>query len=128
MTKTNRKHHDRNNGPSLEKRFMKHFQKYILPSILTIIVLVGAAASFYSGKLSPNPANAEDKPDKLAKQISADVSEGSEISTLLKQMDLRVSADNSMMPDFELLDLDGKVVQLSDYRGSTVLLGFFTTW
>ena len=107
---------------------MKHFQKYMLPSILTIIVLVATAASFYSGNLSPNPANAEEKPDKLAKQISADVSEGPEISTLLKQMNLRVSADNSVMPDFELFDLDGKVVQLSDYRGSTVLLGFFTTW
>ena len=107
---------------------MKHFQKYMLPSILAIIVIVGTAASFIFGSLTLSPANAEEKTDKLAKQISADVSESSEISTLLNQMDLRVSADNSMMPDFELLDLDGKVVQLSDYRGSTVLLGFFTTW
>jgi peroxiredoxin len=33
-----------------------------------------------------------------------------------------------MMPDFELLDLEGKVVRLSQFKGETVLLGFFTTW
>ncbi len=31
-------------------------------------------------------------------------------------------------PDFTLPDLDGNVVHLSDYRGSVVLMGFWTTW
>ena len=96
---------------------MKHFQKNILTSILAIIVIVGAAASFYFGKLTPVPANAaimaEDSP---------------EISTLLQKMNLSVAADHPVMPDFELLDLEGKVVRLSQFKGETVLLGFFTTW
>lgn len=31
-------------------------------------------------------------------------------------------------PDFKLKDADGKVVQLSDYRGKVVLLNFWATW
>jgi cytochrome oxidase Cu insertion factor (SCO1/SenC/PrrC family) len=92
---------------------MKHSQKNILTSILAILVIVGAAASFYFGKLSPAPAYAEDIP---------------EISTLLQKMNMSVAADHPVMPDFELLDLDGKAVRLSQFKGETILLGFFTTW
>ncbi|WMT43178.1 redoxin domain-containing protein [Paenibacillus sp. D2_2] len=31
-------------------------------------------------------------------------------------------------PDFELTDLDGKSVRLSDYRGKTVVMNFWATW
>lgn len=31
-------------------------------------------------------------------------------------------------PDFSLFDLEGNEVHLSDYRGSVVFLGFWTTW
>jgi peroxiredoxin len=37
-------------------------------------------------------------------------------------------ADRPMMPDFELFDMDGKPVRLSQFKGEIVLLGFFTTW
>jgi len=107
---------------------MKHFQKNILPGILAILVIVGAAAAFYFGSLTPTPANAEEKPGQLAKEASAKVESNPEISTLLKKMNMSESVDNPVMPDFELLDLDGKSVRLSQFKGETVLLGFFTTW
>jgi len=31
-------------------------------------------------------------------------------------------------PEFTLLDLDGKTVRLSDFRGKTVVLNFWATW
>ncbi|MGD8631340.1 MAG: TlpA disulfide reductase family protein [Gammaproteobacteria bacterium] len=31
-------------------------------------------------------------------------------------------------PDFELMDTDGRLHRLSDYRGKTVILNFWTTW
>ena len=33
-----------------------------------------------------------------------------------------------MAPDFELSDMDGKTHRLSDYRGKTVIINFWTTW
>ena len=107
---------------------MKHFQKKILPRILAIIVIVGAAASFYFGSLPPTLANAEEKLSQLAKEAPVKVEDNPDIVSLLKKMNMGMVADRPMMPDFELFDMDGKVVHLSDYRGSTVLLGFFTTW
>jgi thiol-disulfide isomerase/thioredoxin len=35
---------------------------------------------------------------------------------------------NQTAPDLSLLDLNGKRVKLSDYRGKTVLLDFWATW
>ena len=107
---------------------MKYFQKNILAGILAIIVIIGAAASFYFGSLTPTPANAEEKPGQLAKEAPVKVEDNLDISALLKKMNMSVSADHPVMPDFELLDLDGKSVRLSQFKGETVLLGFFTTW
>ena len=44
------------------------------------------------------------------------------------EMNMREPEGHPVMPDFELLDLDGKSVRLSQFKGETVLLGFFTTW
>jgi peroxiredoxin len=33
-----------------------------------------------------------------------------------------------LAPDFELSDMDGKTHRLSDYRGKTVIINFWTTW
>jgi peroxiredoxin len=33
-----------------------------------------------------------------------------------------------MAPDFELLDTEGRKHRLSDYRGKTVIINFWTTW
>ena len=107
---------------------MKYFPKNILPGILAIIVIVGAAASFYFGSLTPTSANAEEKLDQLAKETPAKSEDNQEISTLLQKMNLSVAADHPVMPDFELLDLEGNAVSLSQFKGETVLLGFFTTW
>ncbi len=107
---------------------MKLFQKNILTGVLAIIVVAGAAASVYFGKLTPNTAIAEEKNSRLAKQIPAKAEDNPDISTLLQKMNMSEAADNPIMPDFELLDLDGKMVRLSQFRGETVLLGFFTTW
>jgi peroxiredoxin len=71
--------------------------------ILAIIVVV-VAAMLYSGRfLSHGPAGAG----------------------------LHGSAEQILgkpAPDFELTDLNGKTVKLSDYRGKAVLLNFWATW
>ncbi len=43
--------------------------------------------------------------------------------------DLEVApVENALAPDFKLTDMDGNVVQLSDYRGKVVLVNFWATW
>jgi len=36
--------------------------------------------------------------------------------------------DRLLAPDFSLYDLNGNLVSLSDFRGSAVFLGYWTTW
>jgi peroxiredoxin len=55
---------------------------------------------------------------------------------LLALFSLPLSAGQSMTaipgkvaaPDFELVDMDGNMHRLSDYRGKTVIINFWTTW
>jgi hypothetical protein len=51
-----------------------------------------------------------------------------EIKALLQNNNLRPAQYQTPGPDFILYDLDGNEVSLSQFRGETVLLGFFTTW
>ena len=46
-----------------------------------------------------------------------------------KQSDVKVGLkQGEMAPDFKLSTIDGKTVQLSDFRGKQVLLNFWATW
>jgi cytochrome oxidase Cu insertion factor (SCO1/SenC/PrrC family) len=108
---------------------MKYPPKKILLSILAIAFLVVAAASIYFGKLTPSNAIAEEKTNVTGvKEKSSKLVDSPAVSSLLNKMSMQVALEHPMMPDFELLDLDGNKVRLSQFRGETVLLGFFTTW
>jgi peroxiredoxin len=48
------------------------------------------------------------------------------VCTTLCHMSPDYAARNRLAPDFELSSLDGKPVKLSDYRGKTVVLNFWT--
>lgn len=55
--------------------------------------------------------------------------EVSGVSDLTPGMEpLPVPSLDAPAPDFELTDLSGEQIQLSDYRGQTVLLNFWATW
>ncbi len=41
---------------------------------------------------------------------------------------IRAESERKQAPNFALKDSDGRVVQLSDYRGKVVLLNFWATW
>lgn len=39
-----------------------------------------------------------------------------------------IAASGHLAPDFELKDINGKMVKLSDFRGKAVVLNFWATW
>lgn len=39
-----------------------------------------------------------------------------------------VSAQETKAPQFELRDVDGRIIRLSDYKGKVVLINFWATW
>jgi peroxiredoxin len=50
------------------------------------------------------------------------------LSASLWASPLKPAAERSPVADFELKDLKGKLVRLSDYRGKVVLVNFWATW
>jgi len=51
-----------------------------------------------------------------------------EIKDVLERNNFRPAQYKNLAPDFELQNLNGEPVRLSQFRGEIVLLGFFTTW
>ncbi len=77
--------------------------KINLPTAVLLVVLV--AGMFFTGRYLTNRTHAGSPPDRIGGD-----------------------AKGQAAPDFELKDLAGKQVRLSDYRGKVVLLNFWATW
>jgi peroxiredoxin len=49
-------------------------------------------------------------------------------SRTVSAQSLKSSKDRKPAPDFELKDVNGKVIRLSDYKGKAVMIDFWATW
>jgi peroxiredoxin/TolA-binding protein len=72
---------------------------------------------------------AEQMFDRLVKTIPADETEGTPVDAAERYLfELRNLMVGQAAPDFETRDLASKRVKLSDHRGKSVLLMFWSTW
>ncbi|GBE03084.1 MAG TPA: redoxin domain-containing protein [Nitrospirae bacterium] len=87
---------------------------YITIGLLLLLAGIYAGLKDWTGR----PENA------FASKVATVVN----VSGLMKAANIFPSADFRKAPDFDLLSLDGRSVQLSQYRGKVVLISFWTTW
>jgi hypothetical protein len=94
----------------------------------TVVICLGATGSHGSQEITPGLIGGNEENVEVARASQTVVSNDAEISFLLKKIGMSQGRDVAEAPDFNLLDVNGKPVVLSQYRGSVVLLGFWTTW
>ncbi len=91
---------------------------WILVSVLAFFVL---AVMYKGDTLAEKPEN--EKPREESSPAESPAPREIDESRLLDQIPYELEA-----PKFELKDLNGKTVRLSDYRGKVVFLNFWATW
>jgi len=94
--------------------------KKILKSVLPILLFFVPLLIFSSCE------NTNGSPG--GNSISTPDTQGSEISDLLKTLQMYEFKDPVKAPEFKLPSLDGREIRLRDYRGRVVLLNFWATW
>ncbi len=91
------------------------YQKLILPIVITVVLIAGIYLVWLvaSRFLTNAPAN----------EISFGTNEATGTQELINEGEVNYPA-----PGFELADLPGNKIKLSDYNEKTVVLNFWTTW
>lgn len=105
---------------------MKRTKAIIICSFSALIIGIGTL-SIHNRPLGFSSLMAKEIPKNLSNNLSTSQI-NPEIKALFQKNNFRAAQYQSLAPDFELRDLDNKVVRLSQFKGETVLLGFFTTW
>ncbi|MBS0030847.1 redoxin domain-containing protein [Chitinophaga sp. 22321] len=88
--------------------------------------------SYFSLLALEDVAGVQINPDQiepLFQKLSAEVRNSAEGKSFAEEMNrIRSLAVGSDAPDFEVPDMNGKPVRLSDFKGKTVLLDFWASW
>jgi len=101
--------------------------KTLAVTLVVIAVVVGYGFLWRAGitraqnQPSPTPAPAA-APGKLPTPLAAQPAQQ------VQQAPEKDTSDHPMAPGFSLIDLDGKKLDLADYKGKVVLLDFWATW
>ncbi len=106
-----------------------------MQKLRTVLIDIWALASvlgvFLLPSMTPGISLAESADTTIGTPLSSSMAPSRvtpAMREILQKNDFQAAQYKTPAPDFELQDLDGKTVRLSQFRGKIVLLGFFTTW
>ena len=108
--------------PQSTREWNGAWRSVILP-FLAIVSIIGAIWYLDSGRSIPLLQSENGGEDDTATYLSLE-SQGIKLGAAGGP----APAIDAPAPDFTLLDVDGNVVSLSDFRGQTVVLNFWATW
>lgn len=100
---------------------------------LSVLVVVGAAIWYLESSRGPPFVNGSDAGDAAQSVDDIPASTTGFVSFESRGIKLGAAGGSAPQigqpaPDFTLLDLEGRPVSLSGFRGSTVLMNFWATW
>lgn len=99
-------------------------KKLLWGIVLSMLIIAGGVLFYSSVSKEPETVKEDitDNEEELDKEeiVIEDTQEANEVTADI--------AKGELAPDFTLVNLDGKEVSLSDYKGKTVLVNFWATW
>jgi len=98
--------------------------KNLIKTILALFVLV----VLLGGAYLVSSRSGETKNNVTQNDTTKGTSESTPTSTQQKEDNANTKSDLKPAYDFELKDLDGNTVKLSDYKGKVVFVNFWATW
>ena len=115
---------------------MKNAWRWIVPAIALVIVIAAAAFLYprlavrYEPDRGDRPASASNEKREKGEDVQDETPSSDAPDTDAPSTDtpapVKPSADAA--PDFEVLDMDGNTVRLSDFIGKPVVVNFWATW
>lgn len=97
-------------------------------SITTVIWIIALAALLFAAFTFYTKNKSGGKNPPTEQSVSQSSTRQAETGQTGTEQTGTAGTDKITAPDFELKDLNGKTVKLSDYRGKIVILNFWTTW
>ncbi len=110
---------------------MKNKKIKLILALVSLVCLIALASFLYSGlgnKYKPN-SFVTNEPQKETTVESIAIQEGETVKNPLPEgAETEQAKENTLAPDFEMLDGDGNTLMLSDFRGKPTILNFWASW
>lgn len=97
-------------------------------SVLIILMMILALALYSCSSTEAETINVEVVENTVTEVETKEVMAAEEVVEVSDDNSNQTLEKGKVVPDYDMYDLDGNLVKLSDYRGKIVMLNFWATW